>query len=247
MYLGQDIPVFSWFIIHFVENKGMAFGMELGGEYGKLILSLFRIVAVTVIAYFLAKLIKDKRATTGLIACIALIFAGAVGNIIDSTIYGLIFSASGFKQVAQFMPEGGGYASIFHGRVVDMLYFPLLRGYYPEWMPWVGGDYFEFFRPVFNIADSAISFGVFFIILFQRRFFKHFDKEETPSTNETPPATDPKVLDNFDADTNATANGTSTKILDNNYTNQPDTDAFSDGSVTKPITDLDLPIDEDKT
>ncbi|KAA3650374.1 MAG: lipoprotein signal peptidase [Bacteroidetes bacterium] len=168
MEISEEIPVFGdWFIIHFTENNGMAFGVELPWEFGKLALSLFRIFAVGVIGWYLFTLPK-KGATKGLMFSGALVFAGALGNIIDSAFYGLIFNESHY-QVASFMPEGGGYASFLHGRVVDMLYFPLWEGYLPEWL---GGDYFIFFRPVFNIADSAISVGVASILLFHRNFFK---------------------------------------------------------------------------
>ena len=155
MQLGEEIPVFgNWFIIHFTENNGMAFGMELEVSYGKLLLSVFRIVAVSGIAYYLFTLIRDK-AHQGFIAAMALIFAGAIGNIIDSVFYGKIF----------------GYESFLHGRVVDMFYFPILHGVFPVWFPIWGGETFEFFRPVFNFADSSISIGVFMIILFSKRFF----------------------------------------------------------------------------
>lgn len=155
MEIGQEIPVFgNWFIIHFTENNGMAFGMELEMSYGKLLLSIFRIVAVIGIAYYLYTLIRDK-AHNGLIASMSLIFAGAIGNIIDSVFYGKIF----------------GYQDYLHGRVVDMFYFPIVQSSFPEWFPIWGGESFEFFRPVFNFADSAISVGVFLIILFSKKFF----------------------------------------------------------------------------
>ena len=172
MLYDESINVFGdWFYIHFIENPGMAFGLEFGGDWGKLALSLFRIVAIVMIAIFLLKLIK-KKAPSGLIISISLILAGAVGNIIDSAIYGLIFSESSYFETATMFPDGGGYASFLHGKVVDMLYFPLFEGRFPSWLPIWGGDHFQFFRPIFNIADSAISIGVFIILLNQKRFFK---------------------------------------------------------------------------
>lgn len=186
MYLSQEFPVFGdWFYIHFTENKGMAFGMEFGGDWGKLALSLFRIVAVIGIGIYLFRL--PKTAHKGFKVCVALIFSGAIGNILDSAFYGLIFSES-FNQIATFMPEGGGYASFLHGWVVDMLWFPLLEGDFPDWVPFWGGEHFLFFRPVFNIADAAISVGIAIIFLFNRRFFaKTEESEEQPeeSTIET--------------------------------------------------------------
>ena len=172
MTLGEGIPVFgNWFILHFTENEGMAFGMRFGGSFGKLILSIFRIIAVAGIGWYLIHIIK-QGAKAGLIICISLIFAGALGNIIDSAFYGLIFSESKFHEVATLMPADGGYGSFLHGKVVDMLYFPLINGTYPSWVPVWGGSQFIFFRPVFNIADSAITVGVISLILFQRKFFK---------------------------------------------------------------------------
>ncbi len=173
MYLGQEYQLLDWFYIHFTENNGMAFGIELGGYYGKLALSLFRLVFVGVIASFLAKLVR-KKADKILIVSISLVLAGAIGNIIDGTFYGLLFSES-YHQLATFMPEDGGYAPLFFGRVVDMFYFPLFKGYLPEWLPFWGGDYFVFFRPVFNIADAAISIGVGIMILFQKRMMKELE------------------------------------------------------------------------
>lgn len=171
MEISEEIPVFGkWFIIHFTENNGMAFGMEIAGDYGKLILTVFRIIAVALIGWYLFSLPK-KGATKGLMFSGALVFAGAMGNIIDSVFYGKIFNES-YYQVASLFPAGGGYAPFLHGRVVDMLYFPLYEGFLPDWIPLWGGDYFIFFRPVFNIADSAITIGVISILLFHRNFFK---------------------------------------------------------------------------
>ena len=171
------------FQLYFIENMGMAFGMEFGGDYGKLALSLFRIVAVTAIGIYLFKI--PKEAARGFKISVALIFAGAIGNIIDSAFYGIIFNESGVDRVAEIFPEGGGYGTFLHGKVVDMLYFPLVNGYFPEWFPIWGGEYFEFFRPVFNVADTAISVGIGMIIVFQKRYFKTIDKKVEESDTET--------------------------------------------------------------
>lgn len=170
MYLGEDIVITDWFIIHFTENPGMAFGFEFGGNWGKLFLSIFRIITVGFIFYWLRTLVQKKVKTGGIIA-VALVLAGAVGNIIDSAVYGLLFSDS-YGQVASFLPESGGYAGFLYGKVVDMFYFPLFKGYLPDWLPFWGGDYFIFFRPVFNLADFSISCGVGLLILFQKSVFK---------------------------------------------------------------------------
>lgn len=168
MYLGQEFKIIgNWFIIHFTENNGMAFGLEFGGEFGKLSLSLFRIAAVAGIGYALHYLIQRKY-HRGLIPNVALIFSGAVGNIIDSVFYGKIY----------------GYEGWFHGRVVDMFYFPILQGNFPSWVPIWGGEDFVFFRPVFNIADAAISVGVVIILIYQKTYFKEEVKEEIGPNNE---------------------------------------------------------------
>ncbi len=168
LVIGDEFPVIgNWFLIHFTENNGMAFGMEFWGKSGKLFLSLFRIVAIVAIGYYIYQLIKQK-ANTGLVLGISAILAGAIGNLIDSAFYGVIFNDS-FTGVAKLFPAEGGYSSYLHGRVVDMLYFPIINTVYPDWFPWVGGQPFIFFRPVFNIADSAITTGVFYLLIFQRK------------------------------------------------------------------------------
>jgi signal peptidase II len=170
MAIGDEFSVMGdWFMIHFLENNGMAWGMSFGGEYGKLFLSLFRLVAITGIGYYLYTLVKSKKDSL-LITSISLIFAGAVGNIIDSLFYGIIFEKSTSFHVAQAFPADGGYATLFHGKVVDMLHFPLFNGIFPDWFPFVGGNYFEFFEPVFNIADSSITIGVLFLFYFRNGF-----------------------------------------------------------------------------
>jgi len=182
MMLGQEYHILgNWFIIHFLENNGMAFGLEISGEFGKIILSIFRILAVAAIGWYLLHLTR-QNAPGGLILSISLVMAGAIGNIIDSAFYGMIFSDSYFR-VAEFLPEGGGYSSLLHGQVVDMLYFPVIKGHFPAWLPIWGSQEFIFFRPVFNLADSSITIGVALILIFQKRFFKHQETEE-PTRNE---------------------------------------------------------------
>jgi signal peptidase II len=175
MSLGEEIHIAgNWFIIHFTENNGMAFGMQFAGDYGKLFLSIFRILAVLVIIYILYRVSRHKT-SNGFIIALSLILAGAIGNILDSAYYGLIFSESTFLDVAHFLPAGGGYSSFLHGKVVDMLYFPILQGTYPSWFPFWSGEEFIFFRPVFNIADSAITIGVVLLLFFQN---PHSRREE---------------------------------------------------------------------
>lgn len=184
--------IFNWFYLYFIENEGMAFGMKWGGETGKIALTSFRIVAAGFIWYWLSILIK-RKARKGLIIAVALIFAGAAGNIIDSVFYGKIFSASVVGDLpAVLFPADGGYAGFFHGRVVDMLYFPIFEGFLPQWIPVYGGDYFIFFQPIFNIADASITSGVLLIVLFQKRFFAEVKENEVTETvkQETHSVTD---------------------------------------------------------
>lgn len=168
-YYDSSIPILGdKGYLHFIENRGMAFGMEFGGAWGKLLLTLFRIAAVTAIGYSLVRLTRGGE-RPGLVTSVSLILAGALGNIIDSTFYGVLFSASTPFEKAVFMPADGGYAPLLHGAVVDMFYFPLVEGHLPRWLPLWGGEYFVFFRPVFNIADAAISIGIVLFILSQRQ------------------------------------------------------------------------------
>lgn len=173
MTLDEAIPVFGqWFYIRFIENRGAAYGMELGGEYGKLILSLFRIAAIVAIGWYIGRLIR-RGAPTGVIVGVALILAGALGNLFDSAFYGLVFSESTFTEAAHFVPWGTGYASFLHGSVVDMLYFPIIEiDRIPDWVPLMGGEPYTFFSPIFNIADAYVTCGILYLILFQRKFFK---------------------------------------------------------------------------
>ncbi|RYG15917.1 MAG: lipoprotein signal peptidase [Chitinophagaceae bacterium] len=169
MFIGQEYKILGeWFIIHFTENNGMAFGLEFGGEFGKLALSLFRVIAVAGIGYGLHYLVKHKY-HRGLILNVALVFAGALGNIIDSVFYGVIYD----------------YETLFHGRVVDMLYFPIVNSHFPDWFPIWGGEELVFFRPVFNLADTAISVGVITIMIFQKTYFKEEIKDEIGINNES--------------------------------------------------------------
>jgi len=165
MYIGEDIPLIGdWCRLHFVENQGFAFGMSVGGHIGKIFLSVFRLVASGALLWYLLHLVK-KGIRTSLAICLTLIFVGAVGNLIDSCFYGLIFNESLYN-VAQLFPPVGGYAPLLQGRVVDMFYFPLFEFDWPQWMPWVGGTHFLFFSAIFNVADSAITIGTFWLIAY---------------------------------------------------------------------------------
>jgi signal peptidase II len=183
--LGEEVVVAkNWFIIHFVENNGMAFGFEFGKSIGKYFLSIFRIAAIGALGWYISKLLK-KEVPFGLIVCFSLIFAGATGNLIDSAFYGLIFNESR-GSVATMFPDGGGYTSFLLGRVVDMFYFPLINTHFPSWFPFWNGQEFIFFRPVFNIADSSISIGIVAIFIFYRQ---HFDDKKEEAVVEAPSET----------------------------------------------------------
>jgi signal peptidase II len=188
--IGEETVIAkNWFIIHFIENNGMAYGIEFGGWIGKYFLSVFRLVAIGLLGWYLTKLWK-KEVPFGFIACFSLILAGAAGNLIDSAFYGLIFNES-HGQLATLFPAGGGYASFLQGRVVDMFYFPLINGHFPSWFPFWNGQEFIFFRPVFNVADSSISIGIVSIFIFYRHLFE--DKKEEVVVEEavpTPPQTE---------------------------------------------------------
>ncbi len=179
-FLGESVEVFSWFQIRFIENNGMAFGLEL---FNKIILTIFRILAVGALGYYLYRTLR-KNLPLGYVLCIAALVAGALGNIIDCVFYGVTFSASHpiysnqFPIVAEAFPSNGGYSTWFYGKVVDMLYFPLIDTTLPTWIPFVGGNRFTFFDPVFNIADSAICVSIFWMLIFQNKTLKEEFKEE---------------------------------------------------------------------
>ncbi len=169
MVLGQEFKIFDWFIIHFTENNGMAFGLEFGGYVGKALLTIFRIIIVIIGVKYIINLDK-KNLPNGALIALGLILGGAIGNIIDSCFYGLIFNES-YNNIASIFPGSGGYAPLLHGKVVDMLYFPLINSHFPSWTPFLGGEHFIFFRPVFNIADAGISVGIFLLLIFYRKEF----------------------------------------------------------------------------
>ena len=170
MFLGQEFKVFDWFIIHFTENNGMAFGIEFGGQIGKNLLTIFRIIVVSFGIGYVFKLTKEKL-PRGALLSLGLIIGGAIGNIIDSLFYGVIFNDS-YLKIASFMPDEGGYSRLLEGKVVDMFYFPIINTHFPSWAPLVADQHFIFFRPVFNIADAGISVGIFTLIIFYRKLFK---------------------------------------------------------------------------
>jgi signal peptidase II len=193
MYLQQEINVLGdWFRLHYLLNPGMAFGIRWNNEFGKLTLTIFRIGAMFGIGYYLVKMAK-KDTHPGFLWCMGLILGGAIGNVIDSTFYGVLLDNHPANSPTPW----------FHGQVIDMLYFPLFHFIWPEWMPYMGGDYFEFFSPVFNIADSSIFVGVVIILIFQRRFFKIHDDEEVPriaeATGTMAEADQPKPADTKDS------------------------------------------------
>ena len=177
MSIGEHFNVIgNWFQIYFIENEGMAFGMKFGGQTGKLLLSIFRIVLFGALVYWIRSLLK-KDTPAGVLVGLALITTGALGNIIDCMFYGILFGESTYTSVAQFLPEGGGYAPFFFGKVVDMFYFPIIDTTFPEWMPLIGGNPFRFFAPVFNFADSCVTCGALYLIFFQWRFFAREEKK----------------------------------------------------------------------
>ena len=183
MFVGQEYDILGhWFRIHFIENEGMAYGLSFGGSIGKIALTLFRLGAVIFGFVILKRLIREGF-HKGLVICGAMILAGAIGNLVDSLFYGMLFSSSSYTQIAQLFPPQGGYAHFLQGKVVDMLYFPLYEGFLPNWIPFKGGEYFIFFQPVFNVADASISVGVITILLFQKTFFQR--KIPIPSPEET--------------------------------------------------------------
>jgi len=193
--MGQETVLFEslpWFRLHFVENEGMAYGWKLGGSWGKIALTTFRLVAVIVGTFYLLSIIK-KQFHKGYIICVTFIYAGAIGNLIDSLFYGVIFDKGlhfspilndyiGYTGVATLSSEG--YSSLLHGSVVDMLYFPILQGHFPDWFPFIGGNAFEFFSPIFNIADASISVGVITLFLFQQKLIRK-ESQEVPATGTT--------------------------------------------------------------
>jgi len=188
----KDVLGQQWFQLYFIENEGMAWGWKFGGEWGKMLLTLFRLAAVIFGTWYLGKIVRQNY-SRGFIICAALIYAGALGNLIDSMFYGMIFSKSDYYTVASIFPPGGGYAGFLHGKVVDMLYFPIIKSNYPSWFPFIGGKEFEFFSPIFNIADASISIGVITLLLFQRRFFRRYHNKEAYPTVETSAEVSDKV------------------------------------------------------
>ncbi len=189
----MDIAGQKWAQLYFIENPGMAWGMELGGDWGKLILTLFRLVAVTFGSWYLVKIVREGY-TNGFIVCASLIYAGALGNLIDSLFYGLIFEETTYMHVARMFPPGGGYGGFLHGKVVDMLYFPMIEGHFPSFLPFIGGKEFLFFSPIFNIADASISVGVLTLLAFQQRFMHKKESTDVQSTESNVSAEEAKHM-----------------------------------------------------
>ncbi|MDD2287466.1 MAG: lipoprotein signal peptidase [Bacteroidales bacterium] len=187
-HIGEEISLIgNWAKLHFIENEGMAFGMSFGGEFGKLALTLFRIIASVLIFIYLRKII-DKKESKLNIYSISLIFAGAVGNIIDSIFYGIVFSESTYFSIAEIFPSNGGYGTLLHGKVVDMFYFPIINTSFPTWMPFTGGEPFTFFNAIFNIADISISVGVGLLVislLFFQKKEENIEKDNIKDSKET--------------------------------------------------------------
>lgn len=188
LWLSQEIEIFGldWALIHFMENNGMAFGISFGGSFGKLALSIFRIIAISFLIYLIQNFIRSG-ARWGLLIPFGMILAGAIGNMIDSAFYGLIFSESNYFHggIARIFPAEGGYADFLHGKVVDMFHFPMFRGFWPDWIPIIGGHHYLFFKPVFNVADVAITVGVLQILIFQRSFFLNDQEKLAGDTQQS--------------------------------------------------------------
>lgn len=181
-FYGEEYVITDWFRLYFIENNGMAFGMEFGS---KMLLTWFRIIAVILFIYYLYKIRNSKLLQKGYVVCVSLITAGALGNVLDCIFYGVIFDNPMPPFTATLFPEGGGYGTLFLGRVVDMLYFPLVEWNWPDWLPWIGGDHFIFFQPIFNVADAALSVGVILLILFYSKNFYQQEVDESKNDSES--------------------------------------------------------------
>ena len=195
-HAGESHLVFgNWFQLYFIENEGMAYGWKFGGEFGKMALTLFRLVAVIYGVFYIRKIV-EKKYSKGFIICVALIFAGALGNLIDSMFYGLIFESSSLDtyNIAKIFPAHG-YAGFLHGNVVDMLYFPIIHTKLPSWIPVWGGTYFDFFSPIFNLADASISTGIISILVFQKHFFKTDSSKINTQSIETETIVNDEIKD----------------------------------------------------